>query len=92
MAEGRDAHVDVDPQRAHQPADRAHAAEDGHVPGVVEHAAAVKGERVRIQAEVAVAPKVRAQDAGRVFLRAGQQETALSDMASHAPQALSLLP
>ena len=55
MAEKGDADVDVHPQGAHQAAYGAHDAEDGHVPGIVEHAGAVGGHTVRIQPKISAA-------------------------------------
>lgn len=73
MAEGCDPDIDMDPQRSHEAANGAHEAEHGDVPHIVEHARAVEGKAVRVQAEVPVAAKVRIEDVLRVLLQGTSQ-------------------
>ncbi len=74
MAEGSDFDIDVDPQRSHKAPHGAHEAEDGYVPHIVEHARAVECQAVGVQPEIAVSPKVRAQDVLRMLLWAGHKQ------------------
>jgi hypothetical protein len=69
VAEGGDLDVDVHPERPHEAPDGPHEAKHGHIPHVVEHARAVRGQAVRVETKVPVAPEVRAQHVVRVLLR-----------------------
>ena len=70
MPQCSDLHVEVNPKRAQQASSSPHGTEDGHVPDVVEHARAIKGQAVCVQPKVPVAPEVRQQDVAGMLLQA----------------------
>ena len=86
MPQRGDLHVEVDPERAQQAPSGPHEAEDGHVPHIVEHARAIKGQAVRVQSKVAVAPKVRQQNVAGVLLQRSSAVSWLADSASACHQ------
>ena len=55
MTEEGDADVDMHPEGTHQPSNSPHDAEDGHIPGIVEHPGAIGGHTVCIQAKIPTA-------------------------------------
>ena len=83
MAQLGDLDIDFDEGSPHEAPHDSHANEDGHVPDIVEHAGAVEGQAVCVQAKVAEAPKVGCQDGPGVLLQQkGMGLTALLRQAS----------
>lgn len=55
MAEGGDSHIDMHPKRPHEAPYSPHQTENWHIPHIVEHARAVRGQAVGVEPEIPAA-------------------------------------